>query len=239
MAILTKVRVPVSDIAKIIFGTSQVQIPSSGADINVTVSGNSIMDYQTTGAIFNAAKIFTAKQITGETVLLATAAGASANLSTTGTKGQLKTTSAHPLELAANSVVGATIGTDGKVTLGVQGTSGTHLVNKTYVDSVGGSFAAIVATLATTGQVSIPNSTGTNLIIKWGQTNGLGQLTQVTFGTAFPNAIYIAIACPVQNVFAGSDGQFGVYNLQLTGFQINQSNRGASTYPHTWLAIGS
>jgi len=120
----------------------------------------------------------------------------------------------------------------------VQGTSGGHLVNKTYVDSVASSAASTVATIAGTGQISIPNSTGNNLIIKWGQTNGSGALTQVTFASAFPNAIFIALDAPVMNTAASSDGQFGVYDLQLTGFKINQANKSAATNPWCWLAIG-
>jgi hypothetical protein len=238
MAVLTKVRVPVSDIARISNGTTAADIASSGADITETVSGALVGTWGTGGLTIPAAKVLTAKQVTGETVLLATAAGASATVKTTGTKLQVGTTSAHVMELLANAVLGLSVGTDGKVTLGVQGTAGGHLVNKTYVDSVASSAATTVATIAGTGQISIPNSTGNNLIVKWGQTNGSGQLTQVTFAVAFPNAIFVAFANEVHNINASSDGAKGVYDLQLAGFKFNQANDSARTNPWCWLAIG-
>lgn len=237
MAVLTKVRVPVSDIAKISNGTSSVNIASAGADIVATVSGVLAGTWQTTGLLIDAARTLTAKTISGETVNLATTAGATGQVATSGTKMSVKTSSAHPLELAANSVVGLTLGTDGKATLGVQGTSNSHLVNKQYVDAAVAAALSFTATLATTGQVSLPTNAGT-LIIKWGRTNGSGQLTQVTFGAAFPNAIFIALALEIHNGVANSDGHRGVYNLQTTGFQINQSNGSASTNPYCWIAIG-
>jgi hypothetical protein len=239
MAVLTKVRFPVSAISQIANGTSKVDIASSGADVITTVSGNTIATAQTTGLLINAVKVLTAKQITSEVISLSTAAGASATVGTTGTKGQVAVTSAHPLDLIANAISGLLIGTDGKVTLGVQGTSAAHLVNKSYVDAAASSASATTATVASNGTISIPNSSGTNLVVKWGTQAGSGVLTQVTFGVAFPNAIYVALAIPTHNSTANSDGWFGVYNKQLTGFQINQANRASSTYSWNWIAIGS
>ena len=240
MGVLTKVRVPVSDIAKLSSGTTMIDITSSGGPIDIDVAGLEIVDILNTGVTVDAAKILTAKQITGETVLLSTTAGASASVATGATKLQVKTTSAHVLELLANSVLGLTVGTDGKLTLGVQGTSGTHLVNKTYVDTAAASASATVATIADPGTISIPNSTGNNLVIKWGVTNGSAgiQLTQVTFATAFPNAIFVALVVPQHNVLASSDGWWGVYNKTTAGFQINQANHLAGTLPYNWVCIG-
>jgi hypothetical protein len=238
MAVLTKVRVPVSDIATISNGTTAANIATAGANITETVSGNLVGTWQTTGLLIDAARTLTAKTITNEVLNQTVAAGATGSLSAQATKMQLKTTSAHVLELLANSVLGLTVGTDGKLTLGVQGTSGSHLVNKTYVDAaIAASGSAPTATAATTGGLSIPTAAGT-IIFKWGRTNGLGQLTQVTFGSAFPNAIFIALANEIQNRNANSDGARGVYDLQTTGFKINQSNGSAYTNPWAWLAIG-
>jgi hypothetical protein len=236
MAVLTKVRVPVSDIARISNGTSNVDIASSGSNITTNVSGNLVQTALTTGITIPVGKTLTAPVIAGELVGVSTAAGATGKLQSSATKVQVGTTSAHATEILGNSIAGLSVGTDGKVTLGVQGTAGAHLVNKTYVDSVA-ALSSILGTFSTTGQISIPTTTNT-LIVKWGQTNGLGQLTQVTFGAAFPNAIFIALASPVMNTAASSDGQHGVFNLLTTGFQINQANKGAAVNPWCWIAIG-
>jgi len=235
---LTKVRVPVASISKIDSGTSNVNIASAGADITNTVAGTLISTTSPTGVVYPATMRVTTPLITSEDVTLATTAGATARVKTTATKLQVGTTSAHVTELLANAIVALTLETGGKVQLPVEGTAANHLVTKAYVDAAAASASAITATLATTGTISIPNSTGTNFIIKWGVTNGSGVLTQVTFAAAFPNAIFVALAVPLHNSTANSDGWFGVYNKLTTGFQINQANRGGSTYPWQWVALG-
>ena len=233
---LTKVRVPVSDIATISNGTTAADIASAGANITETVSGNLVGTWGTGGLTIPTAKTLTAPIIAGEAVTVSTTAGAAGKYTTNATKLQAGTTSAHPLELIGNSIAGLTVGTDGKITLGVQGTLGTHLVNKTYVDSAA-ALSAILGTFSTTGQLSIPTTTNT-LIMKWGQTAGSGQLTQVTFAAAYPNAIFVAFANEIHNRNNNSDGARGVYDLQLAGFKFNQGNGGAATNPWCWLTIG-
>ena len=193
---LTKVRSPVSDISLMSLGTTDITITSAGGPIDIDVGGVNIVDYTSTTVIYDPAIPVTAKDFNTEVILLATVAGASAVLKTTATEAILETTTAHPLELGANSINGITIETDGKATLEVEGTAIGHLVTKAYVDAVAPSGAVALADLVSSnvinGSVQIPNSTGSDLIFNWGVTASSVGTTAVVFDTAFTTAFFAA-----------------------------------------------
>lgn len=189
---LTKVRLPVADIAAISNGSSKVDMSTSGGDVVVTVGGTTIATFSSTGVNLGSLDVTTTGTINSQDVLLSQGAVA-AKAEAATTQGVVGTTSAHPLSLIANAIEGLSIATDGQVTLGVEGTATDHLVTKSYVDGLTGLGASdFSATTATTGSLTIPNSTGNDLIINWGQTGSITN-TQVTatFDTAFPNAYLV------------------------------------------------
>jgi hypothetical protein len=236
---LTKVRLPVANIAAISSGTSDVTIGTAGGDIVVTRGGTTIATIGATGYTFGAGLQVSVGTVNSETVSLSTAAGAAATIATTLGQLGIETTSAHPMVLGANNTDGLTIETDGQVTLGVVGDTTTQLVDKGYIDTalaLKASLADITAVIGTDGQLVIPNSTGNDLIIKWGKTANIGATSQaVTFASAFPNAIFTAYLS-LNNTSSSGDNNTAYGNESTTGFTIYKGN-GAS-HPVSWLAIG-
>lgn len=236
---LTKVRPPVTEISLIDSGTTAVTILSAGGNIDIDVAGVSVLDISSTAVTVAPAITLDADLITGESVVLATAAGAGATLDTAATLARLLTTSAHPLELGANNLTGLTIATDAKVELDVEGTAINHLVTKAYVDAVstsGVQTADIEATTATTGSISIPNDTGNNIIINWGSNGSVANnsVTAVTFDTAFPTALLIGLCCSTTQ--ANHDGTMSVISKLTTGMSVHSSLDKSSGFD--WIAIG-
>lgn len=236
---LTKARSPVTDIDQMGFGTTTVVITSSGGPIDVDVAGVNILDLTSTTAIFNPVIPVTADDFNSEVVTLTTSGGAGAVLETQATLASLRTTTAHPLEIGANSITGLTVATDGKVELDVVGTATNHLVDKNYVDTLIAlqtALADTTATAATNGSISIPNSTGTEIIFNWGVTASISNTqAAVTFDTAFPNAAFIGLATR-QNGTASLESSAHINTLTTTG--MNVVNSGGTSSPVGWIAIG-
>jgi hypothetical protein len=232
---LTKVRAIVADISLLSNGTTQIDIPSAGGDVDIDIGGAAAVDISATEFTIDDALTLIANLMTGENITLATGAGATVVLKTTGTEASLITSSAHALDLGANSVTGLTVETDGKVTLPVAGTASDQVMDKAYIDA--GDVAAGQATVTATadGSATIPGDT--DLIIKWGTATGTGDRTE-TFGVAFPNAIFTVVATPQSTGSATSDGWNGVESIATTGFNWNTANRGSYTGAVGWIAIG-
>ena len=234
---LTKVRPPVTAISIIDSGTTKAEILNAGGDIDIDVGGVNVMDLTSTTA--TVAVTLAADAITGEQILLSTQSGAGLTFETQATLARLLTTTAHPLELGANNITGLTIATDGKVELDVEGTSATHLVTKSYVDT---QTAAVVTetdfnhTQAATGHLDIPTSTGTNLVLNWG-VNGVvpnNADTVVTFDKAFPNAFFGGLVTPTTR--ANHDGTMEVFANTLSTMTVHSSLDKSSGF--FWFAIG-
>ena len=236
---LTKVRSPVTAIDNMTNGTTSIDIPSSGGPIDIDVTGLDVVDYTSTTVIYDDLVTVTANNFATEVVTLSTTAGATAILQTTTTEASLETTSAHPLDLGANSITGLTIEVDGQVQLPVEGTAINHLVTKAYVDSSSSSTAVLLANLVSNnvinGSVQIPNSTGNDLIINWGVTASIVGSTAVTFDTAFPNSFFAGGATRDQ-ASAGADATANLSNTSTTG--MNVINTGSASGPVHWFAIG-
>jgi len=236
---LTKVRLPVADIAAISNGTSDVTIGSSGGDAVVTIGGTVVTTISATGATYGTGLTVVVDNITSEQIDLATTAGAAGTLQTTLGQMELETTSAHPLVLGANSIDGLTIETDGQVTLGVVGDATGQLIDKNYVDTAVALLPAltdIVGVIGTTGSLTIPNSSGNDLIIKWGKTASIGATTQaVSFASAFPTAIF-TVYLSLNNTSSSGDNNTAYGAETTAGFNIYKGNSGS--HPVSWFAIG-
>lgn len=235
---LTKVRQPVADIANISNGTSSIDIASAGADAIVSIAGAVIGTFSSTGLDLNTGLTLVSDVITTESVGLTTVAGASATLETTLTQGRLRTTSAHQLALGANSLDGLTIETDGKVTLGVEGTEVGNLVTKAYVDNAATTLAVqiadVVLTESTNGSITIPSSTGNDLILNWGTTASFSGLQSVTFNTAFPNGFLGAVVSRVTTGDFEAPAHYG--SATTTGMTLRQT--GGTATPVSYFALG-
>lgn len=237
---LTKVRLPVADIGAISSGTTDVTILSVGGDIDINVAGVDALDITSTTATVGSALTLVSSNITTEDISLSTAGGASGELLTSLSSMTLQTTTAHPTIIGANSTTGLTVETDGKVTLGVVGTLAAQLVDKNYIDTQLATKIAsadTTATLATTGEIVLPNSTGNDLIVKWGQSAGTGDRS-ITFGSAFPNAVFTAFAAPTNTGSPNSDGWWSIDSLSTTGFTFNVANKGSYAGVVYWMVIG-
>jgi len=238
---LTKVKLPVAAISAIVNGTSDITIGTASGNLVVTRGGTVVGTWSTAGLTLATAGTLDADIISGEAINLATTSGAAATIETTLTQLEIGTSSAHPLELSANDTTALTIATDGKVALAVDGTAANHLVDKGYVDTAvaaAASIADIAAVTGTTGSISIPNSTGNNLIINWGTTasinSGSGAVA-VTFNREFPNAFLQAV---VSRVIASNGAEEGVNYASgsTTGMNIYATYSASS--PCSYVAIG-
>ena len=230
---LTKVRLPVADIQAISNGNTNVGISIAGGDAVVTVGGNTKATFGSSANTLS--QPTTVTNLDGvENIDLTVAAGATGVLEAIAASLRLWTTSAHTLVLGANSTAGLTIATDGKVTLGAEGTAIGHLVTKAYVDNAAGVIPA-TATMASVGHVSIPTTSG-NLIVNWGTVSGNNSsLIPVTFNQAFPTAAFVAMAARVSTT-TSLDRSVNVADLSTTGMNIrNNTSTSTSVY---WIAIG-
>lgn len=236
---LTKVRSPVSEISEMSLGTTEITIASAGGPIDINVSGVNIVDYTSTTVIYDPAIPVTAKDFNTEVITIVTTAGASAVLKTTATEAVLETTTAHPLELGANSINGITIETDGKATLEVEGTAIGHLMTKAYIDNAATTdsvqLSDLVSNNVINGSVQIPNSTGIDLILNWGVTASSVGSTAVVFDTAFPTSFFAATATR-EIVAVGADATANYNTPTITG--MNVVNTGSASSPVAWFAIG-
>jgi hypothetical protein len=191
---LTKVRLPVADIQNISNGNSKVEIATASGDAVVTVAGTTVGTFSSSGLDLGGLTVV-ADTLEGEIVSLSQGAVAS-KIEAAVSQGIVGTTSAHPFSLIANAIEGLSIATDGKVSLGVEGTANGHLVTKEYVDNAAGA-SGNTATLASEGHVSIATTSG-DLIINWGTVSGdNSSLIPVTFNQAFPTAAFVAVAVRV------------------------------------------
>lgn len=233
---LTKVKDPVAEIDNITFGTTTVDITSTGGPIDVNVAGNDIVDLTTTAITVDDLVDLVVQNIMTEIVTLSTTSGADGIIQTNATEMEVGTTDTSPLELLVNSIPVLTLASSGRVAIATSGSASDELVDKAYVDA-GDAAAGSSSTAATDGSITI-DASPTDIIIKWGQATGTGDRT-VTFGTAFPSAIYTVVATPQNTGSANSDGWWGVENLATTGFDWNTANRGAYNSNVNWIAIGS
>lgn len=236
---LTKARPPVTDISQMANGTTVVDIPTAAADIDIDVAGLDVIDLGSTTITIDDLVTLVANTITGESVSLSTSGGAAGSAITDATDLTIGTTSAHPLLLMANSITGLTMGTDGKVALGVDGTGATHLVDKGYVDTqvaLAATLTDIDATMAVTGHITIPNSTGNDLIINWGAMGSASNNadTTVTFDQAFANAFFGGVATSTET--GGTDGALTIHNGGLTTMDIhNDTDKTSNGF---YIALG-
>jgi len=139
----------------------------------------------------------------------------------------------------------------------VLGTNTTQIATTAFVQSAaGGSLQAAnnlsdLASLATTlgnlglvksgttnGTITIPTSTG-NLIVKWGTGTTTSGTGSVTFGTAFPTAIYTVVIGLNSNSPVG--GVAAVNTLTVSGFQLacNTFAGGGLSASIYYIAIGN
>jgi hypothetical protein len=231
---LTKVRPPVSDISSISWGSTDASIPVASGDLVITVAGAEIATFSATGVDLGALAVG-ALEVDAQdvNVVNGTVIG---QVHADATEVVVGTTSAHPLSLIANSVEGLLIGTDGKVTLGVEGTAVGHLVTKAYVDSVVNLASSIDGNAASSGHISIPNSSGDDIIINWGSDSGSkSALIPIVFDEPFPNAALCAVATR-NNSSSSIDRTVNVANVTTTGMDVRNNSNGSTDF--YWLAIG-
>lgn len=236
---LTKVRPPVTEISELANGTTIIDIPTSASDIDVDVAGLDVIDLGQTTITVDDLVTMTVKNVIGEILTLATSGGAAGILQTDANKLEIGTTSTDPVEIISDNVARLTVQAGGPVTLGSQGVADTDLINKLYVDTSASSLTVLLADMisanTTTGSIVIPNSTGNDLIINWGQTASIASTSEVvTFDTEFPNAIFVGFA--TRNIVTQGDNACHAGNYSLTQMTISQTGSGASTV--AWLAIG-
>jgi len=231
---LTKVRPPVSDINEISRGTSRVTIPAAAGNIVVTVAGTQIAEVSPTGIDLGVLSLLAGEIDT--THVHIEESGIHAHLLTLGgTEGAVGTATPHPFGIYANSLKGLNIETDGKVTLGEQGTASGHLVNKAYVDAIEAAIVISESSLASNGHLRLSTNSG-DLIVNWGTVTGNNSvLLPVTFDEVFPNAPVCAVATRV-SPSTSLDRSVNVSSVTTTGMNI-RNNTSTSTDVY-WLAIG-
>lgn len=235
---LTKAQPPVTAISEMIFGTTNVEILSSGGDIDVNVGGADVIDLSSTEITVDDLITLIAKKLTTEVLTVATVAGSDGVVQTDATKMQVGTTDATPLQILSNNIARMTVNADGKVDLAVLGTAGNQLVDRNYVDTGDAASASITNTLTTIGGASFDDGTGV-LILKWGVIAGAGTPTPVVFAAPFPSALFNVQLCPEDAGTANSDGWANTTARSVTGFDIIPAGRGAAYVGNwNWLAIG-
>ncbi len=235
---LTKAQPPVTAISEMEFGTTNVEITSTGGPIDVNVTGLDVLDLTSTVITVDDLVTLIAKKLTTEVVTVATAAGADGIIQTDATKMQAGTTDLSALEILMNNVARMTFQTDGKVGLTTVGTAAGELIDKNYVDTGDAGAAVITNTAATIGQSGLDDGTN-EVILKWGIIAGVGNPTTVTFASAYPNALFVVVLTPQDAGTANSDGWANTTNRSTTGFDIIPAGRGgAFTGNWDWIAIG-
>lgn len=236
---LTKVRPPVTAISKLENTTTVVNIPTAAADIDIDVAGLDVLDIGQTEITVDDLVTLISKNILTELMAIKTAAGAEGVVNTNATEMKVGTTTLDPLEILTNNIPRMTVAATGAVTLDIVGANGDELVDKDYVDTSSPAssvaLANLIAANTTTGSVQIPNSTGNDLIINWGQTASIASTSEVvTFDTPFPNAIFVGFA--TRNIVTQGDNATHAGNYSLT--QMTVSNTGSAASTVAWLAIG-
>lgn len=233
---LTKVRLPVADIAAISDGTSNVTVEGSGGDVTVDVAGVNIGTFSATGLDLGAlnldAGVVEASHVHVDDGTVHT------HMLISGTEGAIGTSTAHALGVYANAIKALTVETDGQVQLGVEGTATNHLVTKSYVDGASGVTPASLDTNgATSGHFIIPGTTD-SIIVNWGITapiNSASGATGVTFDEPFPNSFLIAVVS--RNIASvGADNAVNWANGSTTGMDVYQT--GSAVSPVSYIAIG-
>ena len=236
---LTKVQPPVTAISEMEFGTTNIEITSTGGPIDVNVAGLDVVDLTSTTITVDDLVTLIAKKLTTEVVTVATAAGADGVIKTDATKMQAGTTDLSPLEILMNNVAQMTFQTSGKVGLTVVGTAAGELIDKNYVDVGDAASATVTNTLTTIGASSLAGTGGT-LLLKWGVIAGAGNPTPVVFASAFPNALFNVQITPEDAGTPNSDGWASTTSRSVTGFDITPASRGgAYTGNWNWFAIGN
>ncbi len=234
---LTKVRSPITDISEMGFGTTTVVIASAGGPIDIDVTGLDVVDMTSTTIDVDDLVTVTANLFDTEVITLATSGGAEGIVETQATLMSVQTTTAHPLELGANSITGLTIAIDGKVELDVVGTATDHLVDKNYVDvadALSSQLSDTTGNMVTNGSIVIPNSTGSDLIINWGQTASIVGTLNVTFDTAFTSAGFMGLATRQGDSSQEATALVGAVSTT----SMNVHNSGSGSTPVNWIALG-
>ncbi len=236
---LTKVRPPVTAISKLDNTTTVIDIPSAASDIDIDVAGLDVLDIGQTTITLDDLVTLAAKNVLSELMAIKTSGGAEGVVQTDASKMEVGTTTLDPLEIITNDIPRLTVAATGKIALGVPGTDGNQLIDKDYVDSSAPSLAVLLADMAgvtsTTGSLKLPNSTGNDIILNWGQTASIASTSEVvTFDEAFPNAIFVGFA--TRNIVTQGDNAAHAGNYTLTTMEVSQTGSAASTV--AWLAIG-
>lgn len=236
---LTKVKPPVTAISKLDNTTTKIDIPTAAGDIDIDVAGLQVLTIGQTVITVDDLVTLTAKNVLSELLKVQTTSGAQGVVQTNASEMEVGTSSLHALELLTNNIPRMTVAATGAVALGVVGTNGNELIDKNYVDTSAPSLAVLLASMvgvtATNGSLKIPNSTGNDLILNWGQTASIASSSEVvTFDTAFPNAIFVGFA--TRNIVTQGDNAAHAGNYSLTQMTVSQTGSAASTV--AWLAIG-
>ena len=237
---LTKVRPPVTDISLLSNGTTQINIPTAGADVDVNVAGANVIDLGSTAITIDDLVTLVVQNVLSEIVTLETAAGAEGVVQTDATKMQIGATTLDPLEIITNNIARLTVASSGAVVLGVQGANPTELIDKAYVDGAAPAASVALADLvvvnATTGSAVIPNSTGNDLIFNWGINPSVlnNSNTVVTFNQAYTSAFFVGFAQPTTS--DNHDGTMEVFANSLTTMTIHSSLDHSSAF--NWFSIG-
>ena len=236
---LTKVRPPVTAISKLDNTTTQIDIPTPAGDIDINVAGLDVLTIGQTAITLDDLVTLTAKNVLTELMAIKTSGGAEGIVQTDASKMQVGPTNLNPLEIITNNIPRLTVAAAGKIALGVQGTDGNQLIDKAYVDASAPALAVLLANMvgvtSTTGSLKIPNSTGNDIIINWGQTASISSTSEVvTFNQAYANAVFIGLA--TRNLVTQGDNAAHAGNYTLTTMEVSQTGSAASTV--AWLAIG-
>ncbi len=236
---LTTARTPVTAIDQMANGTTVLDMPSAAGPLDLDIAGADCILFEAAAITVDDVVTMDVNNLTGETFTMDTSGGATAVLNTAASLAKLETTTAHPLELGANSITGLTIATDAKVELDVEGTATNHLVTKAYVDAAASTASAALADMvvneAINGSFQIPTSTGNDLIVNWGVTASSTGSTAVVFDVANTTATYMALAC--REITGGAEATANVNTITLTG--MNVVNTGSASSPVHWIAIGT
>lgn len=236
---LTKVAPPVTNISQMAFGTTVINIPSAGADIDIDVAGTDVADISDTGLVVDDAIEVTARDILGELITLATSGGAGALLRTTASLMEFITTTAHPAVFGANNNQNLIAEIDGTVTLDTSGSAVDSLIDKAYADAIAAAAPTLNdmdATAADPGHITFPNSTGNDLIFNWGTNPSVlnNSQTVVTFEQAYSSAFLIGLVTPTTS--DNHDGTMEVFANSLTTMTIHSSLDHSSAF--AWFSIG-
>jgi hypothetical protein len=242
---LTKARKPVTAINEMVNGTSNIDIPTLGGDIDINVAGVDALDISSTDV--TSSLPVTSSVINGETLNLLTALGSTLLLRSGVTENALLGTTAHPTVLGANSLNNLILNTDGTTTVMNTGTLGTHIVDKNYVDTQVAAIGSGSGTVAINGEVDLALSGGGILGIKWGRFNSLipntlSTITYVTEGlTAFPTNTLMVQVTNINTALGTQEASTVVSGTPAAAsFQVFHPGGAGSLNPGMfWFALGN